>query len=173
LREEAARTAPRPAQPLALAELKRGQEVWVETLRANARVVSVSSDQARVTVRAGGVSFEVRAGDIGRREAAAAGAGPAPLPERRPRTVEPVAAELLLLGKRVDEAVPLLEQYLDRAALAGLPEVRIVHGFGSGRLQAAVHDLLRGHPLVARFRLGSGGRDPGGGGATRVELRRD
>jgi DNA mismatch repair protein MutS2 len=78
----------------------------------------------------------------------------------------------VLVGLRVDEAVPKLEHYLDRAAAHRLPDVRIVHGFGTGRLQAAVHECLKRHPLVRRFRLGRSGEggDPGGAGVTIVEL---
>jgi DNA mismatch repair protein MutS2 len=82
--------------------------------------------------------------------AAATAATPASV-ERRGRHVSPsrdVAAapappELNLIGERVEPALARLDEYLDRALLAGGPEVRVVHGHGSGRLRQAVREHLR------------------------------
>jgi len=71
---------------------------------------------------------------------------------------------------RVDEATPLVDKVLDDAFLADAPSIRIVHGFGQGRLRAAVRDLLKKHPHVTGFRDGE--PNEGGAGATIVELRR-
>ena len=173
LREAAAETQPKPAHPLRADRLVPGQEVWVEKLHANARVIAVAANRKTVTVSTGALRFAVSAREIGRRDGEAAEARPAPLRESRPRATERVGTELMLIGKTVDEALPVLDQYLDRAALAGLPALRLVHGYGTGRLQRAVHAFLKEHPLVARFRLGQGGTDPGGGGVTLVELKRE
>ena len=80
-----------------------------------------------------------------------------------------IPAELGLLGERVEPALARLDDYLDQALLAGRPEVRIVHGHGTGRLRDAVRDHLRGHPAVAEWR--PGGKGEGGNGATVVKLR--
>ena len=61
-----------------------------------------------------------------------------------------------------------LDRYLDRAAVAQLGEVRVVHGKGTGAVRAAVHERLREHPLVRAFRLAEEGE--GDSGATVVEL---
>jgi DNA mismatch repair protein MutS2 len=79
--------------------------------------------------------------------------------------------ELHLLGWTTDEARPAVEKFLDDAVLAGFDSVRIVHGKGTGALRRAVEELLRGHPLVARFRPGGPGE--GGTGATVVDLVED
>jgi DNA mismatch repair protein MutS2 len=79
------------------------------------------------------------------------------------------SAEVNLVGMRVDEALPLVDKLLDEVALSEAREVRVIHGFGQGRLRAAVTEMLRGHPHVARFR--PGGTGEGGGGVTVVELR--
>jgi DNA mismatch repair protein MutS2 len=78
-------------------------------------------------------------------------------------------SELNLIGQRVEPALDRLDEYLDRALLAGGPEVRVVHGHGSGRLRQAVREHLRGHPAVAAQRPGE--RNEGGNGATVVTLR--
>jgi DNA mismatch repair protein MutS2 len=57
-----------------------------------------------------------------------------------------------------------LEPFLNQAALGGLTEVIIAHGFGEGILQRAVRGHLKGHPLIKQFRPGE--KSEGGGGAT-------
>lgn len=81
---------------------------------------------------------------------------------------EAVPMELDLHGFRVEEALAALDKYLDRALISDYPHVRIVHGTGQGRLYRAVHEFLRTHPSVVRFRFGT--QEEGGGGVTIVEL---
>jgi DNA mismatch repair protein MutS2 len=78
-------------------------------------------------------------------------------------------AELKLIGKKTDEAVDLVDKFLDEAFLNGLTELRIIHGHGTGALRRAIADLLTGHPHVARFKPAA--QDQGGAGATIVELK--
>ncbi len=171
-----AETQPKPAEPLPASELKAGKTVWVEKLRANARIVSVSADRESAEVEVGALRCRVSVKELGRRDKTAEPARtprPAAAPDREAAVkARRVDQELVLIGMRVDEAVPRLEHYLDRAASCRLPEVRIVHGFGTGRLQAAVHECLKRHPLVQRFRLGRSGEggDAGGAGVTIAEL---
>ena len=61
-----------------------------------------------------------------------------------------------------------VDRYLDQALHAGLKSVRIIHGKGTGALRAAVHEMLRGHPIVRRFHTAPARE--GGDGATVVEL---
>jgi DNA mismatch repair protein MutS2 len=85
-----------------------------------------------------------------------------------PQPGEPPAKELQLRGERVESALEILDAYLDRALLAGLPEVRVVHGHGTGKLKQAVREALEQHPAVAKWR--PGGRTEGGDGATVVSM---
>ncbi|MDX6530578.1 MAG: mismatch repair protein MutS2 [Blastocatellia bacterium] len=78
-------------------------------------------------------------------------------------------AELKLIGKKTDEAVDLVDKFLDEVFLNGLTEVRIIHGHGTGALRRAIADLLTGHPHVASFKPAP--QDRGGAGATMVELK--
>jgi DNA mismatch repair protein MutS2 len=77
--------------------------------------------------------------------------------------------EINLIGRTVDEATEELEKYLDRAFLAGLPRVRIIHGHGAGILRRGVREFLKSHPHVAT--LAEAPQNEGGQGATLVELR--
>jgi DNA mismatch repair protein MutS2 len=79
-----------------------------------------------------------------------------------------VASSLDLRGARVDEALEALGRYLDDASLAGLEQVLIIHGLGTGALRDAVRTQAGSHPLVKSFRAGE--RGEGGDGATIVKL---
>jgi DNA mismatch repair protein MutS2 len=78
-------------------------------------------------------------------------------------------SRLLLVGKRVDEVLPLLDRFLDDALLHGLREVEVVHGAGEGILRRTVRDFLAGHREVVAFHAGDIAR--GGDNVTVVELR--
>ncbi|HWG21807.1 MAG TPA: Smr/MutS family protein [Terracidiphilus sp.] len=77
--------------------------------------------------------------------------------------------EINLIGRTVDEATGELEKYLDRAFLAGLPRVRVIHGHGAGILRRGVREFLKGHPHVSG--IAEAPQNEGGQGATLVELR--
>jgi DNA mismatch repair protein MutS2 len=77
--------------------------------------------------------------------------------------------EINLIGHTVDEATDELEKYLDRAFLAGLPKVRVIHGHGAGVLRRGVREFLKAHPHVAGIEEAP--QNEGGQGATLVELR--
>jgi len=77
--------------------------------------------------------------------------------------------EINLIGRTVDEATEELEKYLDRAFLAGLPRIRVIHGHGAGILRRGVREFLKGHPHVAT--IAEAPQNEGGQGATLVELR--
>jgi len=77
--------------------------------------------------------------------------------------------EINLIGRTVDEATGELEKYLDRAFMAGLPRIRVIHGHGAGILRRGVREFLKGHPHVATF--AEAPQNEGGQGATLVELR--
>ena len=68
-----------------------------------------------------------------------------------------VSPEVNLIGMTVDEAIPVLDKYLDDAYLAHLPQVRVVHGRGTGALKAGVHRHLKKLKYIKEFRLGEFG----------------
>ncbi len=86
-----------------------------------------------------------------------------------PASTDDLRMEINLIGRTVDEATEELEKYLDRAFLAGLPRVRVIHGHGAGILRRGVRDFLKSHPHVATIAEAS--QNEGGQGATLVELR--
>ena len=86
---------------------------------------------------------------------------------RRPADETP--HEIQLLGRTVQEALELVDKYLDDVYLARVSPVRLVHGVGSGRLKKAIASLLASHPHVEAF--ASAPSDQGGAGVTIVTLR--
>jgi DNA mismatch repair protein MutS2 len=86
-----------------------------------------------------------------------------------PANTDDLRMEINLIGRTVDEATEELEKYLDRAFLAGLPRVRVIHGHGAGILRRGVRDFLKNHPHVAGIEEAP--QNEGGMGATLVELR--
>ena len=73
-----------------------------------------------------------------------------------------ISTEINLIGKTTDEAISLLDKYLDDAYLAHIPSVRIVHGKGTGALRKAVHNHLKRLKYVDSFRLGEFGEGDSG-----------
>jgi DNA mismatch repair protein MutS2 len=80
-----------------------------------------------------------------------------------------VPSEINVIGHTVDDASRVVEKFVDRAFLAGLPRVRVVHGSGMGILRKALRRLLEQHPHVAS--VAEPPQNEGGAGATVVELR--
>ena len=71
-------------------------------------------------------------------------------------------------GVRVEEGLDELEVYLDKASLANLSPVTIIHGHGTGALKSAVRDYLSTSPYVAKFRPGE--NSEGGDGVTIIDI---
>jgi DNA mismatch repair protein MutS2 len=157
---------PARAPAAAPAAIEAGARVRIVSLDRDGDVLSVQGE--RVEVRMGGVTFTVARGDLA---AGAAAPAAAPPTARGPAQAESASPplELLLIGKRVEEALAEIDKFLDQTAREGRTEVRVVHGHGTGRLREGVRRHLRGHPQVASFRPGGAGE--GGDGATVVTLR--
>lgn len=103
-------------------------------------------------------------------EAAPARGRALPAGVRLQRARQPeVPGEINLIGATVDEALERLDRFLDDAWLAGHPQVRVVHGHGTGKLRAAVSAFLDSHPHVAARAFAE--ERSGGAGATLVTLR--
>ena len=88
--------------------------------------------------------------------------------KRYPTNMTPAKDEVHLRQLTVDEALLKFDKYLDDAFMAGLYQVRVVHGKGTGTLRRIVRQQLAKHPLVRSYRPGDYGE--GGDGVTIVEL---
>lgn len=140
-----------------------GDTVWLKEAGLEAKVVRLFESSNEVEVQAGRTLIKLGLEGVDR---ILPGEGTEPrrfVPVVKPQP-KVVPHELLLLGKRADEVEDLLNAYLDSASLANLPQVRIVHGSGTGVLRQIVRDMLARHPLVKAFR--PGGKGEGGNGVT-------
>ncbi len=153
----------------ALRPLRTGDRAPLVGSGAKGTVREIEGD--RVTVEVGSLRFTLAAHEVERVEggptprerAGEGGGGRTVLPEVEART------EVHLLGLRVDEVAMALGRALDGAVVAHLPQLRIVHGKGTGAVRARVHELLREDPRVAEYRGGVHGE--GGAGVTVAVLR--
>jgi DNA mismatch repair protein MutS2 len=140
------------------------------TLGSAGRIVEVSGRTGRVTLETDGPRIVVPGEDV--EVIAEPVSGPLPRDEEademRRRAAARVSPVIDLHGERVEAALERLSGYIDDALLAGLDEVRIVHGLGTGALRRAVREWLAEHPRVRGSRPGR--RDEGGDGATIAEL---
>lgn len=85
------------------------------------------------------------------------------------RAPQGVPSSIMVRGLMADEAIPMVENYLDKAMRAGYGEVSVIHGRGEGILRKLVHQLCDRLPYVAEYRLGD--RGEGGWGVTIVRFR--
>jgi DNA mismatch repair protein MutS2 len=139
-----------------------GDTVEVAGRGIRGELIEIEGERARI--QRGGMRFEVPAAQL-RVVGAAAPRERVAVQVERP---EDATTELMLVGRRVRDAVAELEAFLDRAARAGLSEVRVVHGLGTGALRRALHEALAASPYCATFREAEPAA--GGAGVTVVEL---
>jgi DNA mismatch repair protein MutS2 len=174
---------PAPAEDRPPHEWRVGERAKSRAGGWEGRVAALERGGKRATLEAGGMRVTVALDDLEPIDGAltsAEGDGP----NRKPGSTgggagsnvaglrldraRRVASSLDLRGARVDEALEALSRYLDDAALAGLEQVLIIHGLGTGALRDAVRSEAGGHPLVKSVRPGE--RGEGGDGATIIRL---
>jgi DNA mismatch repair protein MutS2 len=154
-------TAPSPT------EIREGDTVRVSTLNVTGTVLQLTEKEA--VVQAGAIRVTVPRAAVRRVEEKPASRPPAvSVPVNLSRTAH-ISPEIMLRMQRVEEALANLERYLDEAYAAGLEQVRVIHGKGTGVLRQAVREYLRTHPLVASYRNAE--PTEGGDGVTVVTFR--
>ena len=170
LTEQLKPETPQVASLTPLQKIKAGAAVHVLSLGHDGVVLSVDEKYDKARVRTGSMEVDVACSDLA-----------APLKTGADKTQRPIRSawkmdvsnseerELKLIGLRVEEALDVLEPFLNQASLSGLQEVRIIHGLGSGKLRQAVQGHLSHHPLVDGYRPGEA--HEGRNGVTVVTLR--
>ncbi|MCL2678750.1 MAG: endonuclease MutS2 [Dehalococcoidia bacterium] len=147
-------------------ELIVGDNVWLNRYEVKGVVGAIDAAKDEVDVLAGALRFVVSSRDLRR----IAGIRKEPQPAVKLHTVpRSVPMELDLRGKRAEEAASLLDAYLSDAAVARLPWVRVIHGYGTGAVRSVVYEVAEHHPLVKS--LESAGRNEGGDGAAILTLK--
>jgi DNA mismatch repair protein MutS2 len=161
------------AQPTVVKHVAEGDTVKLKSV-GRAAVVSRRVDENHFEVEIGAMKMKIARDDIAEVLSRAADS---PVKAARARGIsvslekenESVASEINVIGRTVDDATREVEKFVDRAFLAGLPRVRVVHGSGMGILRKALRQYLQKHPHVES--VTEPPQNEGGGGATVVELR--
>lgn len=161
------------APPAAGRELRAGDRVRILSLEQDGIVERANSP--RLEVKIAGKRWNIDRSDlelISEPGMASAARGPREIASGVILELdqsEEVPQELNLIGCTVDEAVERTDKFLDQSALANRQAVRLVHGFGKGKLRSALAGFLAGHPHVAGAHAAA--TDEGGQAVTVVELR--
>ena len=155
-------------------KIKPGLNVYVSNLKTNGVIVSNISKDETVQVQVGIMKMKV---DIKNLQEIAN--SKSSLSEKKSKSSsyvgrsslksQNVSQEINLLGLTVDEAIPIVDKYLDDCYIAKLSPVRIVHGKGTGALRNGIHRYLKSNKIVDSFRLGTFGE--GEMGVTIVSLK--
>ncbi len=151
----------KPAKTVSPKKLKLGDGVRVLTMNLNGTVSSLPNAKGDLYVQMGILRSLVNIKDIQLLDEPAV-TGPAISNKTgsgkiRMSKSSSISPEVNLIGMTVDEAMPVLDKYLDDAYLSHLNQVRVVHGRGTGALKAAVHKRLKKLKYVKEFRLGEFG----------------
>jgi len=163
------------AQPQKVKQVSEGDTVKLKTTGRSARI-SRKFDDDHFEVEMGAMKMKIPRDDIAQVLVPARPAGDSPVKAARARGIsvsvasegENAPSEINVIGYNVDDATREVEKFVDRAFLAGLPRVRVVHGSGMGILRKALRQSLQQHPHVSN--VTEARQNEGGGGATVVEL---
>jgi DNA mismatch repair protein MutS2 len=161
------------ARPQVVKHVAEGDTVKLKSVGRPARIIRRIDDN-HFEVEIGAMKMKIARDDIAE---VVVRAGDSPVTAARARgfsvSLEKesanAASEINVIGRTVDDATGEVEKFIDRAFLAGLPRVRVVHGSGMGILRKALRQYLQRHPHVAS--VIEPPQNEGGAGATVVELR--
>lgn len=154
-------------------KLKVGEVVYSKKMAVQVKIAEIKSFK-RINVKCGAITTEVSADDLyySVAEANKKASRFSKTPQGKPKTeinTRSFNNEINVIGLRVDEAISKVDEFLDQAVLAGLNQIWVIHGMGTGRLRSGLHEYFRAHPNVLDFRLGKYGE--GESGVTVVTLK--
>ena len=158
-------------EALTESDVKDGLNVYIASLGSNGFIVGNKINKSNeVQVQVGNMKMNIKLSDLRKsltntvkvKESGKVTTNK----ESKAKTVSP---EINVIGQNVDEAIYVIDKYLDNCASANISPVRIVHGKGTGKLREGIHSFLKKNPHVKSFRIGTFGE--GEMGVTVVEIR--
>ena len=149
--------------------LKVGDEVEILNLKTRGVVLSAPDAKGEVQLQAGIVKLKAHISQLRLVKEEPTKKQKSSFHAETGAMTRTVPMECDVRGMALDEAIPVVDQYLDEAVLASLTEVSIIHGKGTGVLRSGIQQHLRRHPHVKSFRLGVYGE--GESGVTVVTLK--
>ena len=151
----------------------KGDVVMLKDLHQKVTVVTLPDKNKKLTVDMGSMKMQVKQDELAVLDENYKEPTKAKIPGTSFKSFElkkySLSQTLDLRGYRVEEALDEVEDYLDKASLANLTPVYIIHGHGTGALKQAVRDFLKTSPYVAKFRVG--GESEGGDGVSVVDIK--
>ena len=168
-------------EPVKADKLKIGDKVYVKTLGQEGEVQNIRLNKGEAEVLCGNIRMRSKISDLSlviheiKTQTVSKKKWQTKKTDERvqvKKSLMPKPAptlEINVIGLTVHEALPEVEAFIDSAVIANLEEVRIVHGVGTGKLRAGIHEFLRTHRNVAEYRLGKYGE--GETGVTIVKIR--
>lgn len=150
-----------------------GQEVFYAKLNSNGTILSLPNKSNEVKLQIGSMNMNVKLEDLTSLKSSRVSNN---LGYNKPSSIsfsnnkaQSISSEINVIGLNVDQAIPIIDKYLDDCSMANLEQARIVHGKGTGKLRIGIHNFLKKHPHVKSFRLGTFGE--GEMGVTIVYLK--
>lgn len=150
-------------------KLKIGDEVYLKAFNQQATVIEPPDKSGQLQVQSGIMKINVSISDIDILDQDHSKKTQISIRKSGSNNIRSFSPELDIRGAYVNEALPRIDKYLDDAFLAGLKEVQIIHGKGTGALRKGVRDALKHHVHVSEFRTGS--LEEGGDGVTVVKIK--
>ncbi|MEG0013507.1 MAG: endonuclease MutS2 [Cellulosilyticaceae bacterium] len=156
-------------------DIQEGEEVIVTHLMQQGVIISKPDNSGNTMVRVGILPIKVHISNLQRVSQDVEKPTNTKKTMHRPSVSHKISktshikTEVDVRGMMVDEALPVVDKYLDDAYLSGLKQATIIHGKGTGALRAAISTMLKRHPHIATFRPGKYGE--GEAGVTVVELK--
>ncbi len=170
LRHKAGRFTPKKViEGAAPEEVRPGEEVFLPEYNQKGYVLAAPGPAGDVQVQVGIIKISVPLKSLRKTDSSRPTVEQSKIAGVMLDKAREISYEIDLRGQYADEAMLLVDKYLDDAYLAGLPKVRLIHGKGTGSLRIAIHRQLKGHHRVKSFRIGEHGE--GGLGVTVVELK--
>lgn len=153
-------------------EIKPNMEVYIPTFNKNGIILSHVNKSNEVQVQIGNIKTNININNIEKistsnktNETSNTNLGYTKISK-----TQNIKSEINVIGLNVEEAIFVVDKFLDDCSLAKLQNVRIVHGKGTGKLRTGIHSFLKNNPHVKSFRLGTYGE--GEMGVTVVELKK-
>ena len=155
-----------------LEDLKKGMKVYIGSINQEGTILSLSNKSNKVRVQIGMAKTDFHIEDIFIKNNNLNEESQVKNEKTNKREINVknnVSTEINVIGLTVDEAIPIIDKYLDECSMTSMKTTRIVHGKGTGKLRSGIQAYLKTHPHVKSFRNGTFGE--GEMGVTIVELK--
>lgn len=152
-------------------DIKDGLNVYISSLGTNGIILGNTVNKSNeVQVQVGSMKMNVKLSDLRKLSSnITASKSTGKVTTEKSSKTKVISPEINVIGQNVDEAIYIIDKYLDNCASANISPVRIVHGKGTGKLREGIHSFLKKHPHVKSFRIGTFGE--GEMGVTVVEIK--